>query len=293
MSSFEYHAATSLDEALDLLADYGPEAIPVAGGVTFVLLTRQGCLRPKRVVGLRQISELHGVHSTVEGGLEIRACTTHRDVEKSPEAKAYCPALVETFSRVANVRIRNQATVGGNIAYGDPTHDPPPMLLALDAVAIVASRSGERMVPFDEFFVGRFETVLKEDEVLTEIRLPPIKEGLRVRSAAFTPRTAAEDGDYATISVATALRVGSDGVCTEARIGLGGVASVPMRAKGAEDALRGERLTDSIVREAAALAREASDPSDDHLGSAAYKREMVRLWTERSLISLLNGNGPS
>lgn len=289
MAALDYHPAASLEEVLELMGRYGGEALPIAGGVSLVLMMREGLLRGARLVSLRGVSELRGVHRAVDGGLEIGACATHREVERSAEVRAYCPALAEPFSRVATVRVRNQATVGGNLAYGDPAHDPPPMLIALGAEAILAAGSGERAVPLDEFFVDCFETVLGEGEILTAVRLPSLPEGLRVSSLAFTPRTAADDGDYATVSVAAALRVGPDGVCQEARVGLGGVAPVPLRARAVERVLCGERLSTRVIGEAAALVREEAQPSDDHRGSAAYKREMARVWTERALLELLDG----
>lgn len=287
MLPFDYHPAERLDEALEVLGDYGNEAVPLAGGATLVPLMQQGLVRPAHVVGLRGVPELHGIRRTPDGGLEIGACATHREVESSAEVRAYCLALAEPFSRVATVRVRNQATIGGNLAYGDPAHDPPPMLLVLGAEAVLASRSGERAVPLDGFFKDCFETVLGEGEILTKVRLPALPEGLRVSSLAFMPRTGGTDGDYATVSVAAALRLDPDGVCEEARVGLGSVAPVPLRAGGVECALVGERLTPRVARDAAALVREEADPSSDHRGSATYKREMARVWTERALLKLI------
>jgi len=288
MLSFDYHPAESLGEALEVLGEYGDEAVPIAGGATLVPLMREGLVRPAHVVGLRRVPELRGIRRTPGGGVEIGACATHREIEGSAEVRAYCPALAEPFSRVATIRVRNQATIGGNLAYGDPAHDPPPMLLVLGAEAVVAARSGERAVPLEGFFADRFETALGDGEILTKVHLPTLPEGLRVSSLAFMPRTGGADGDYATVSVAAALRLDPDGVCEEARVGLGAVAPVPLRTGSVERALVGERLTPRVAREAAALAREEVDPTTDHRGSAAYKREMARVWTERALLGLLD-----
>jgi carbon-monoxide dehydrogenase medium subunit len=235
---------------------------------------------------LRSVEELRGIRRLSDGGLEIRALTTHRQAERAPEVHAYCPALAEVFSRVATVRIRNQATVGGNLAHADPAQDPPPMLLALGARVLVTGPDGERTLPLEDFFVNYFQTALTAGEVLTAIHMPPLPPNARATYVKFLPRT---EDDYATVSVAAVLCLGPDGVCEAARLGLGSVAAVPMRARRVEDALRQERLTPERVREAAALVREEVDPLDDVRGSARYKREMARVWTERALLRLLDG----
>lgn len=286
MHAYDYHPATSVAEAIDLLGQYGDDAHLMAGGASLVLLMREGLLQPGHVVGLRGVAELRGIARLPDGGLEIRALTTHREVERSAGVRAYCPALAETFSRVATVRIRNQGTVGGNLAHADPAQDPPPMLMALDAYALISGPAGERVVPLDEFFVDYFETVLAPDEVLSAVRLPPLPVGTRAAYLKFLPRT---EDDYATVSVAATLRPGRDGMCEDVRLCLGSAATAPVRARAVEDALRGERLTPALLQEAAALVRDEVDPLDDSRGSAPYKREMARVWTARALMGLLDG----
>jgi aerobic carbon-monoxide dehydrogenase medium subunit len=284
IAAFDYHAPTSLDETFDLLATHGEDAHLMAGGTALVLLMQQGLVQPGHVVGLRGIGELQGIRRLDDGGLEIRALTTHRQAERSAEVQAYCQALAETFARVATVRIRNQATVGGNLAHADPAQDPPPMLIALDAQAVVASHQGQRRIPLDELFVDYFETALQPGEVLVAVELPPLAPGTRVTYKKFLPRT---QDDYATVSVAARLRVGQDQRCDDIRVALGAAATVPVRARKVEAALRGERLDPGIIRNAAALVRDEVDPLEDLRGSAGYKREMARVWTERALLELM------
>ncbi len=286
----DYVGATSLEEAIDLLQRHGEEASLMAGGTALMLLMKQGLVRPSTVIGLKAIAELQGIRRLPDGGLEIRALVTHREAERSPEVRSYCAALAEAFSRVATIRIRNQATVGGNLAHADPAQDPPPMLLALDAQAVVAGPKGERSLPLDAFFVDYFQTALAADEVLTAVRLPPRPANTRAVYLKFLPRTA---DDYATVAVGATLRLGPQNVCEDLRLGLGSVASVPLRVRGVEGALRGQRLTPELVREAAPLVRDAVEPVDDARGSAQYKREMARVWTERALLRLLDAAGPS
>jgi carbon-monoxide dehydrogenase medium subunit len=287
MQEFDFHPASSLSETLDLLGRYGEDAHILAGGTSFMLMHRQGLVQPGHVVGLRGVNELHGIRAQ-GGGLEIGATTTHREVERSPEVRGFCPTLSENFRRIATVRIRNQATIGGNLVHADPAQDPPPMLLALDAEIVIAGKNGERTMPLDDFFEDYFQTAVQEGEVLKLIRIPPLPAGARTTYVKFLPRT---EDDYATVAVAARLQLGANNRCEDVRIGLGAAASIPMRAKRAEDALRGQQLTPALIDEAAALVREDVDPISDVRGSANYKREMARVWTGRAIRSLLEGNG--
>jgi carbon-monoxide dehydrogenase medium subunit len=285
VNAFDYHAPTTLDETFDLLATYGDDAHLMAGGTALVLLLQQGLVQPGHVVGLRKVEDLQGIRRRDDGGLEIRALATHRQAEKSLDVQAFCPALAENFARVATIRIRNQGTVGGNLAHADPAQDPPPMLIALGAEAVVVSKSGQRRIPLDAFFVDYFETALRPGEVLLSVELPPLPAGTGVTYKKFLPRT---QDDYATVSVAAAMRVGPDRLCEDIRVALGASATTPIHARKVEDALRGQRLDAQKIAEAAALVRDEVDPLDDLRGSAAYKREMARVWTRRALQELLD-----
>jgi carbon-monoxide dehydrogenase medium subunit len=279
--TFDYHEPRSLAEALDLLGRHGDDAHLLAGGTATVILMRQGLLRPGHVVALRAVAELGGVSRTADGGLRIGAMATHRQVERSADALAYSPALVDAFASVATVRIRNQATVGGNLAHADPAQDPPPMLAALGATVTVRSPRGERTLPVDGLAVDHFTTSLAHDEVITEVLLPPIEPGTREAYLKFLPRTA---DDYATVSVAATMRLADDGTIAHARIVLGAVGPTPIRARRVEDAIRGQptrRIGDAI-----AMIADDVDPVDDLRGSAVYKREMARVWTGRALAQL-------
>lgn len=279
MRPFAYHAPTHLDDVVGLLDEHGDEAHLIAGGTATMLLMKQGLIQPEHVVSLRSIVGLDQVIATPDGGLEIGSLATHRTVETSAAARVYNGSLVRAFGHVATIRIRNIATVGGNLVHADPAQDPPPMLMALGGEAVLRSKRGVRSVPLDEFFLDYFETAAAPGEVLTHVRLPAQPTGLRTHYVKFLPRTV---DDYATVAVATALVV-DDGIVKDARIVLGGAAPVVMRARAAEDTVRGQALTSTIIREAAALAKGAADPLDDVRGPATYKRDMVEVWVRRSL----------
>ena len=286
MNSFDYHAPTSLQETFALLDTYGDDAHLMAGGTAVVLLLQQGLIQPGHIIGLRKVQELQGIQKLPNGGLQIRAMATHRQAEISPDVQNYCQALANNFSRVATIRIRNQGTVGGNLAHADPAQDPPPMLIALGGEAVVASKTGQRRIPLDEFFTDFFETSMQPGEVLVSIDLPPLAVGTRVTYKKFLPRT---QDDYATVSVAAALRLGADSTCEDVRVALGAAATTPVHARNVENALRGQKLDAQKIKDAAALVRDEVDPLDDLRGSAGYKREMARVWTQRALQELLDG----
>jgi carbon-monoxide dehydrogenase medium subunit len=283
MREFDYHAASSVQEALHLLDQYGEDGHIMAGGTSLMLMMEQGLMRPGHVVGLQNAADLKGVRSLQDGGLEIGAMNTHRQVERSADVKRYCATLSENLSRVATVRVRNQATIGGNLVHADPAQDPPPMLLALDADVVIASKSGQRTVPLDGFFEDYFQTAVQEGEVLTSIRLPAIPDGTRATYIKFLPRT---EDDYATVSVAAVMRLGADKRCNHIRLALGASGPTPLRAKRVEAALQGQVLTDALIDQVSDLVREEVDPIGDIRGSANYKREMARVWTGRALRSL-------
>ena len=281
--TYDYHEPETVAEAVALLTRYGEDAHLVAGATAFTLLWRQGLLRPGHVIGLRRIASL-GTITSAGGGLVIGATVTHRAIERSSDVARYCPALTRTFASVATVRVRNQATIGGNLAHADPAQDPPPMLMALDAKVVAASSAGERTILLDELFVDVFTTSLRNGEIITSVRLPPLAAGTRATYLKFLPQTA---DDYATVSVAATLRLAGDGTVADVRVALGAAGPTPVRAHAVEDALRGAVPDAKLIADAAALVDADIAPFDDVRGSAAYKREMARVWIERALVSLV------
>ena len=281
MRPFVLDEAEDLDHAHQLLAA-DPEAHLIAGGTSVMLLMNLGLMEPSHLIALRRVGQLRGVSRSSDGGLVIKALATHRQLETSPEVQRFCPALSKTFADVATVRIRNQGTVGGNLAHADPAQDPPPMLIALDAEVVLKNAARERRVAVEDLATGYLTTVIEADEILTEIHVPPLAESTRATYIKFLPRT---HDDYATVSVAATLRMNGDH-CEDVRIALGGVAPTPVRVRPVEDALRGQTLTDAAISDAAGGVPKLVDPPDDARGSAAYKRRMARVWTERALRQL-------
>lgn len=280
--SAQYHEPSSWPEAVAALAQHGDDAVVLAGGTAYTLLIRQGLIRPGHVVGLRRLPDATRIGADAHGGLSIGAMATHTHAVRSEVVRGAWPELAAALAKVATIRIRDQATVGGSVAHADPASDAPAMLCALEAQAVVVSgpRAAQRRVPVDQLLVDTFATSLAPAELIHSIEIPARSPWTRAVYLKYTLRTV---DDYATVSVAARADV-VDGVLRDLRIFLGGVGPTPMRASSVENALRGRSL-DGLA-DAAALVRSDVDPIDDVRGSAAYKREMARVWTERALRKL-------
>jgi carbon-monoxide dehydrogenase medium subunit len=259
----------------------------MAGGTSLALLIKQNLVAPAVVIGLRRVPGLTAIEIDGDGWLRIGALVPLRAVERDATVRQRWPGLADAVGRVATVRIRNQATLGGNLAHADPAQDPPPMLLALDARAEISGPSGSRELPLDELFVDVFETALAEDEVLVAVRVPPSPTAARTTYLKFLPRTV---DDYATVAVAARAATNTDGRLTDVRVALGAVGPVPVRIRAIEAALEGRpanQARDGLLTEAAGLVADAIDPVDDGRGSAAYKRDLARVLTARALAAVI------
>jgi carbon-monoxide dehydrogenase medium subunit len=276
---FEYGRPANLDEALELLSEHGEDSRPIAGGTALVILMKQRLVRPSLLVSLDRLQELRGIEP-IDGGLHIGAMTTQREAETSPLVRARAPLLAETLRHVATIRIRNVATLGGNLAHADPAQDPPVSLIALGARVRLAAKDGDRELPIEDFYSDYYETVLEPGELVREIYVPPLPPRTGTAFCKFLPRSA---DDYATVAVAAAVTVDEEGRCDHARVALGAVATTPLRAQGAEDVLLRRAPTSDVLREAAAAVRSDVDPLHDARGSAAYKRDMAEVFVRRAL----------
>jgi aerobic carbon-monoxide dehydrogenase medium subunit len=288
MSNFRYVEPATIDDAIAILADAGPDGHVVAGGASLVPLLSLGMVQPEVVVGLRRLDTLRAI-GVEDGWLVIGATATHAEIAGSTVVSAGWPLLAHACGVVGTVRIRNQGTLGGNLAHADPSQDPPPALLVLDAVVRVAGPGGERRLTLDELLVDVFETTLEPGDLIVDIRVPPVPAGSRTAYRKFLPRS---QDDYATVAVAGLARRGADGRLEDVRIGLGGVGPRPVRAASVEAALAGVAPDAAAFAAAAAHVDESIDPLDDARGSAAYKRAMARVQVERLLGALCEVDVP-
>jgi carbon-monoxide dehydrogenase medium subunit len=272
----------SVAEAVEILARLDGEARIIAGGTALVPTMRLGLVTPDRLVSLHRIPGLSGIRLD-EGVLEIGAMTSLATLARHEDARAGWPLLAHVAGRVATPAIRSTATLGGNLCYAEAASDPAPALLCLDAQVRVADSVGERVVPIGDFFTGFYETAVAPGEILTGVRVPATPSGARSGYMRFCPRSAE---DKPLVGVAALLVLDAAERVAEVRIALAGAAPTPIRARRAESALRGELLTDAVIRSAAEAAAAEADPLSDLMGSAAYRREMIRVWGRRLLLSL-------
>ena len=286
MIRFDYQEPTTLKKAFDLMDKHGEDARVIAGGTSLLIMMRQRLLTPKMVISLGRIPKFDRITYRPKDGLRVGAGARHRDIELSSAVQKHYPLLQETFRKVAQPRIRNMGTVGGNLAGGDPLTDPGASLIALDAEVTLASRKGERRLRLDEFFIDYYQTALEPGELLTEIHVPPPQRP-GWSHIKFTPRSIE---DFATVGVAITLKA-SSGTCEDIRIGLNSVASTIVRARKAEEVLRGKPATDTALRDMGEVASTECDPTDDNRGSAEYKREMVKVLVRRAAAEALGRAG--
>ena len=280
MDGFLYHTPRSLDEAFALLDENGEDARIIAGGTALVLFIKQRLVQPRHLISLQKIPTLN-VMAVTEDGVRIGATCTHRMVETSSIVRDMLPLLGETYSHVATPRIRNMSTVGGGLVHADPNLDPPPSLMVLGAKTVLVSSAGSREVPVEELFLDYYEADVQPGEILTEVVVPPVPPDSGTAFMKFLPRT---NDDYATVSVAVLLTMEEDGVtCRDVKLGLGSVATTPIRARGAEAAMRGRTVTTDTVRQAADSVEAEIDPKIDFRGSARYKRQMAQVLTRRAI----------
>ena len=272
----------SVRDAIAALEQLDGEARLVAGGTALIAMIRLGLVKPDRLVSLNQVTELRRIRVD-KGWLELGAMATHAEIERSQLVRDGWPLLAEAVHRVATPAIRTSGTIGGNLAYAEPASDPAPALLCLNAEVVVAGPGGSRTVPVSRFFRGFYEAALDPGEIVTTVRIPPPPAGARGGYVKYTSRS---EEDKPLVGVAALVVLDGAGRCQDIRLALGGAAPTPIRAEGAERTLRGETLTDAAVRAAADVAAQQADPLTDLMGSADYRREMIRVWVRRLMIRL-------
>jgi len=280
MIPFEYRTPKSLKEVHQELREFGADAKLIAGGTALVIMMKQRLVRPSSLISLRMVRGLNGI-AEKDGALRIGGLATHREVETSTLVRRRVPLLAETYRHVATIRVRNMATVGGGLAHADPNQDPPPTLMVLGATLKASSAGGSRVIALEEFFTDYYETVLKPDEIITEVSVPRLPANSGGAFVKFLPRTA---DDYATVSAAAVVNLDrARKIFTDVRIALGSVGTTVLRAREAEAILRGQPVKAEALREAAEKAKQAVDPVSDFRGSAAYKKEMAGVFVRRAL----------
>jgi carbon-monoxide dehydrogenase medium subunit len=274
----------SLPEALDALARHGYDAQVMAGGTSVVLMLQQKLIAPDFLISLGRVPDLDAIRSA-EGGLRIGSLALLRDVERSPLVRDRYPALAAACGEVGNVRIRNQATLGGNLAEADYASDPPAVLLALDASVTATSTSGSRTIPLAEFFRGFYATALGPNELITDIFVPAVPANTRMVYLKFKSRSS-EDRPCVGVAAVAAF----DGeACSDLRVAVGAASGIPQRLPTFEAMARGERLTGALIAEIAEGYAANIDTLEDLRGSAWYRTQMVHVHVRRALEEVVDG----
>jgi carbon-monoxide dehydrogenase medium subunit len=275
---FDYHAPQTLEEAVALLAQHRDDAKVLSGGQSLLPLLKLRLGAAGHLVDIGRIPGLEYIREE-DGYLKIGGRTRESALERSEIIQSRCPLLADTAAVIADPLVRNLATVGGNLAHGDPANDHPATMLALRAEVVATGPRGSRTIAIDDFFLGLFTTALEPDEILTEIRIPQPAAG----SGGSYVKLERKVGDFATAAAAVQLTLGAGGEVTKAGIGLTNAGPTPLRAADAESFLTGKRPDAETIAEAARRAAAATSPSADRRGAVEYKREMARVLTARAL----------
>ena len=277
-AAFDYHSPQSLEEALTLLQSHRDDVKVLSGGQSLLPLLKLRLGAAGHLVDIGRIPDLEYIRE--EGGvLKIGGRTRESALERSDLIQTKYPLLAETAAVIADPIVRNLATVGGNLAHGDPANDHPATMLALRAEVVATGPKGKRTIPIDQFFLGLFTTALEPDEILTEIRIPIPP----ARSGGSYVKLERKVGDFATAAAAAQLTLGAGGEVASVGIGLTNAGPTPLRATGAEQYLTGKQPSDDVIAEAARLAGAAATPGADRRGTVEYKQNMARVLTGRAI----------
>jgi carbon-monoxide dehydrogenase medium subunit len=282
LPKFEYHAPTSLPEALDLLVKYDGKGALLAGGTDLLVSMKKREVLPEHLISLKGIAELKGIHDEKEG-MKIGALVTLGEIEHSRMIQDKFPVLWDAAQVMASRQIRNLGTIGGNLCSAQPSADTAPPLIVLDASVEIISPNGKRKVLVEIFFKGPGESDLKPGEILTQIMIP---SSLKKSSGAYFKLMRRAAMDLAQVGVAACLSVDSEkNTCTKARIALGAVGLTPIRALRAEKILLNKQLNETLAKEAGKIAAEEGNPRSSIRASKEYRREMIEVLTKRAVMA--------
>jgi carbon-monoxide dehydrogenase medium subunit len=287
MTPFELAEPRSLAEAIALIDPDDPSVRPIAGGTALMLMMKASLFRPRRLVSLRRIETRYsGIAASAGGDLRIGMMATLAALERSPVVRTSAPVIGETLKTLSNVRVRNVATVGGNLAHGDPHMDLPPVLIALGASIATVGPAGERIVPVEQLFTGYYQTALGRNELIAELRIPAQGK----RRAAYLKVTTGSADDWPALGVAVALDADGSAV-QSARIVVSAATEKAMRLPAAEAVLAGACIDDKILILAGDAAADEAEMITDLRGSAPYKRELLRVIVGRAVRRALGASG--
>jgi aerobic carbon-monoxide dehydrogenase medium subunit len=280
MPNIELLQPASLDEAVAYLATHAGETKILSGGTALVIMLKNRLISPLSLLSVGHLNELRGIRHEPGLGLRIGALATIREVEMSALVREKNPTLAQTFGKVGNVRVRNAATVGGNLSEADYASDPPCLLVAMRARVKANSVGGEREIPVTQLFKGFYETALGADEILSELIVPDPAPGSRSSYLKYISRSSE---DRPCVGMAVVIENESDGSCKDLRLVAGAVSEIPQEIESAETMARGKRLTDSLIEEIAGAYAAGIEPLSDLRGSSWYRKQIIRVMARRAI----------
>lgn len=280
MPNIKLSQPKALDEALATLAEEGDHTKIIAGGTAVVIMLKNRLIAPSMLLSLGGVKDLRYIRHEAGVGLRMGGLVTIREAENSPLVRDKQPALALTFGKVGNIRVRNAATIAGNLSEADYASDPPCVLVALRARVKACSVRGEREIPLTEFFKGFYETALAPDEILTELTVPDPTPGSRSVYLKYVSRSSE---DRPCVGMAAVLENQPDGTCKDLRLVAGAVSEIPQEFGAAGAMARGKRLTDSMIQEIAEAFSSDTEPLSDLRGSAWYRKKIIRVMAGRAM----------
>src|SRR5246127_3727050 len=275
--AFEYLRPKTIPEAIAFLEKKGADAKILSAGQSLIPMMKFRLARPGYLIDINRIPGMAYIKEE-DGYLKVGGLTREADLEHSSLIHSKYPIILDTARVIADPQVRNMATLAGNLAHGDPANDHPATMLALRAEVVATGSQGERVLPIESFFVTLFTTELQHDEILSEIRIPAPPP----HSGGAYLKLERKVGDFATVGVAAEVTVNGEGVCQQVGIGLTNVGATPVKARNAEGSLRGKKLDEANIAQAAQLAADEAEPSSDLRGPAEYKRGLVKELTRRA-----------
>ena len=277
-AAFIYHRPKTVEAALRLLTELGPDAKILAGGQSLMVLMKLRLSSPAHVIDISRIAGLRRFR-ILDGQLRLGALVTHWTIESAPAVRRAAPVLAETAAAVGDLQVRNLGTIGGSLAHADPAADYPATMLALDAEFVLQGHGGDRTVPASDFFQGVMATAMQPDELFVEVRVPvaPARFG-----AAYLKMPNPASG-FALTGVAAAVGLDGDGGATHVRVGVTGLGPAAYRARGVEEAVAGREPTDELLARASGTAADGVEANADIHATAAYRQHLARVFTRRAL----------
>lgn len=279
MTPFEYLKPRQLSEAIDMLAPDDPDTRPVGGGTAIMLMMKAGVLRPSRLVSLRHVEEEYRrIEVASDGALHIGGMATLAELERSTQIQQGWPMLARTFRTLSNIRVRNVAMIGGNLAHADPHMDMPPVLTALDAKVVIQGPSGTREMQVEDLCQGYYETALEGNELITKVVVPPMSG----RQAAYFKVTTRVSHDWPTLGIAAVAQMEQDRL-SQLRLIVGAATDRPTSLDDAAQSLVGQALSDTLLKQAGEQAAHSLDIASDQHGSAQYKKHLLSVYLGRAV----------